>query len=89
MVKSKQKIVNFQHAKNAQEGIITPEMLRESMDNWIDDAEINHLVVIYVCNVPDDDNAQEIEVAHTNMTKLELMGLMDWAKQIIEHGDEE
>lgn len=84
------RVVNFQHEKNRQEGIITAEMLREHMDNWIEDyGKVRHMIVLYVYDVPNDETQMQLSVAYTNLNRMELMGYLDWAKQTIEHGEEE
>ena len=87
---SKQKVYNFQFEKNAQEGKVTPAMLRDSMDGWIEDYDnVDHMLVAYVYTDPEEETKQRISVAHTNLNSLELWGLVSWIRQTLEQDGEE
>ena len=69
---------------NKQKGIVTPEMLRKHMDNWIDDyGEIKHMVVIYIYEDEDEKSLEHIRVGYSSIPDLKLMGVLEWAKQTI------
>jgi hypothetical protein len=89
-IESKHKIIDFIEAKNKADGIITPAMLRKSMDEWIDNyGKIKHMVVVYVYPTPGDDKTLSASIGYSNMNDLELMGILQWAKQIIEHRNDD
>lgn len=71
-------VINFKAAKNKKEGNITPAVLRDTMDKWIDDYDkLENMIVIY------KDEKGDIYTASTNMNHTEALGLLEIAKSIV------
>jgi hypothetical protein len=69
--------IDFKAAKDRKDGNITPRVLRDSMDKWIDDyGKVDNMIIIY-------EHDGYIDVAWTSMTSIRALGLLETAKQMI------
>jgi len=89
-VSDKPKVYNFNFEKNRQKGVVTSEMLREHMDDWIESGKIKHMLVAYVYE--NENETSSMDIGYTNMNSLEIMGVAEWiregVKDIVDSGDE-
>ena len=83
-------IISFSDMSNEIKGIVTPEMLRKHMDEWVDDyGEIKYMVVLYVYEDEGKKDSEHLRVGYSSIPDLKLMGLLEWAKQTICRDQEE
>lgn len=72
---------DFKIEKDRLRGHVTPEVLRDSMDGWIDDyGDVSDMIVIYNYPSTDEPGYTKLAIAFTNMTQMKLLGLLEWAK---------
>jgi hypothetical protein len=70
--------LDFKAAKDRKDGNVTPRVLRESMDDWIDDYDdLEEMIVIY------EHDEGIITRSNTNMEATKLIGLLEAAKQTV------
>lgn len=69
------KVVDFDVLKDRSEGKVTPKVLRDTMDSWVEDyGKLDSMIIVYV------DEEGYISINHTTMKYTELIGLLDVAK---------
>ncbi|MFW6030180.1 MAG: hypothetical protein ACOCRO_08000 [Halanaerobiales bacterium] len=69
--------IDFKAAKDRKDGNITPRVLRDSMDKWIDDYDnLDSMIVIY-------EHDGILEVARTSMYDTRVIGHLEVAKQMV------
>ena len=69
--------IDFKTAKDRKDGNITPRVLRDSMDKWIDDYDkIDSMIIIY-------EHQGIMEVARTSMYDTRAIGRLEVAKQML------
>lgn len=69
--------VDFKAAKDRKNGKVTPRVLRDSMDEWVDNYDkLDNMIILY-------EHDGFLELAKTSMQEVEAVGLLDVAKQMV------
>ena len=77
------KIVNFAISKARFNGIITPEVLQDTLQKFIDSGSLTGLIQIYITKEKAKDDTDYISVGWTPSTLSELVGRLELAKSIV------